>query len=83
MSSTPALYKSAKLCKVFRYMECTRNKCDCKEGGGGGSFQRRKVRVACLDGGEIEREERGFMMWSYGIIADVQEMERAREGVQW
>ena len=48
----------------FRYMECKQNKWDCKEGGGGGHFQRRKVEVACLNGDEIEREWKGIMMFS-------------------
>ena len=47
-------------------MECKKNKWDCEEGGGGGLFQRMKVRVACLDGGETKREWRGIMMWSKG-----------------
>ena len=57
------------------------NKWDCKEGGDGKCFERRKVRVACLYGNEIERERRGIIMGSNGIIAGVQETERTREGV--
>ena len=63
VSPTPALYNSVKICKPFRYMEYKRNKRNCEEGGGGGRLQRRKVRIACLDGGEIEREGRGIMVW--------------------
>ena len=74
VSPTPALYNSAKLCKPFRYMDCKRNKWNCEEEGGGGRFQRRKVRIACLDGHEIEREGRGIMGGVNGIIAAVQEM---------
>ena len=37
-------------------MECKRNKWNCEEGGGGGRFQRSKVRVAWLDGDELEKE---------------------------
>ena len=33
-------------------------------GGGGGHLQIKKVRIACLDGDEIEREGRGIMVWS-------------------
>ena len=62
-------------------MECKRNKWDCEERGGGGHFQRRKVRVACLDGDEVGREWRGIMVlhkwhhsWSSGD-------DRAKEGV--
>ena len=47
--TTPALYNSGKLCKPFRYMECKRNIWKSQEGGGGGRFQRRKVRVADFD----------------------------------
>ena len=88
MSPTPALYNSAKLCKPFKYMECKINKWDCREGLllfgeceegiDSGRFQRRKVRVACLDGEEIEREWGVIMM---RIIAGVQEIERAKERV--
>ena len=45
-------------------MECKRNKWNYEEGGGSGRFQRRKVRVACLDGDEIERERRDILVWS-------------------
>ena len=31
------------------------NKGNCEDGGGGGRFQRRKIRIACLDGDKIER----------------------------
>ena len=44
----------------------------CEEGGGGGRFQRRKLRIASLDGDEIEREWRGIMVCEVnGIIAGV------------
>ena len=74
MSPNPALYNSAKLCKPLRYMECKRNKCSCEEGVGGGRFQRRKVRIACL---LVLREKK---LKVNGIITGVREMERAREG---
>ena len=35
-------------------MECKRNKWNYEKGGGGGGFQRRKVRIVCLDGDEIK-----------------------------
>ena len=64
-------------------MECKRNKWDCEEGGDSGHLQRRKVQVACLDRDEIEREWKGkaSRCGVSGIIAVVQEMERAKEWV--
>ena len=45
-------------------------------------IQRRKARIAFLDGDEIEREGRGIMVSGFNVIfASVQEMERARERV--
>ena len=61
-------------------MEYKRNKWNCEEGGRGECFQRRKVRVACLDGGENEREWRGIICGVNGINAGLQVMERARGG---
>ena len=62
-------------------MECKRNKWNCKEGGVGEHFQRRKVRVACLDRDKIEGNGEASWCKVNGISAGVQEMERAREGV--
>ena len=56
-------------------MECKKNKWYYKEGGGGGHLQKGKVRVAYLDGDEIEGS--GVNV----IFTGVHEMERTREGV--
>ena len=56
MSPSPTLYNLSKLCKQFRFIECKRNECDCKEGGSGGRFQRRKVRLVKLARVESTRE---------------------------
>ena len=45
-------------------MEYKSNKWNYEEGGGGGRFQTRKVRVALLNGDEIERKWRGILVWS-------------------
>ena len=74
---TPALYNSEKVCKPLRYMECKRNKWNCEEAGGCGWFRRVKVRVASLDGDEIERERRGIMVcskWHHCWCSDVKEI---------
>ena len=62
-----------KLCKLFRYMECKRNKWDCKREEVVDVFREGK-RVACLNGDEIES---GVI----GTIVCVQEMERAKQCV--
>ena len=65
VSPTPALHNSAKLCQLFKYMECKRNKSYYEEGGGGGGhLQKMKVRIDCLDGDKTEKEGRGIMVWS-------------------
>ena len=55
ISPTPALYNSAKLYQPFRHMEFKRKKLYYEEGEGGLHLQKRKVRIACLDGDEIEK----------------------------
>ena len=42
-------------------MECKRNNWDCEKGRGDGCFKKAKVRVACLDIDETEREWRGII----------------------
>ena len=60
-------------------MECKRNKCDCQEGDGG-NFQR-KLKLFALT--ETKLKGNGEVSWCAvnGIIANIQKMERAREGV--
>ena len=65
MSRTPALYNSAELCKLFTYMECRRNKWDCKEGGGGGCFQV----TSMIDLGQVKKD----------ILCYVHDVRAARE----
>ena len=62
-------------------MDCKRNKWNCKEGGDGERFQKRKVRVACLAETKLKGNGEVSCCGENGIIASAQEMERARERV--
>ena len=81
VSLTPTLYNSVKLCQPFRYMECKRNKWNCEEDEVVDVFREGKIEFLSLT--ETKLKGNGEISWCEvnGIIAGVQEVERAREGV--
>ena len=80
-SLTPTLYNSVKLCKSTRYMECKRNNGTAKREEVVDVFRKGKFELLALI--EAKLKGNGEVSWCgvSGIIAGVQEMERAREGV--
>ena len=78
VSLTPALYN---LCKLFRYMEFKRNKWDGEEREVVDIFREGKFELLTFT--EMKLKGNGEVSWCgvYGIIASVQEMERASEGM--
>ena len=81
MSSTPILYNSAKLCKPIKDMECKRNKSECEREVVVGVFREGKFELLALTKTKLKRNGKVSWCGVNGIIAGVQEMERAKEGV--
>ena len=77
----PTLHKLLKLCKSAGHMVCKNNKWDCKEEEVVDVFRKEKFELLALT--ETKLKENGEVSWwgINGIIADVEEVERAREGV--